>query len=64
MKTRGIYITAPDGFVICELQYDAGLRNRQRWHKPWYPHTMDPMRSAAAPNIRCNPNNPRSRCSI
>ena len=64
MDPRGIYITAPDGVVICELQYDAHLRNRQRWYKPWYPYPKRPGPSPSASNIRCNPNNPRSRCSI
>lgn len=63
METRGIYITAPDGTVICELQYDARLRNRQRWYKPWYPYPKRPGDPTTPSNIRCNPNNPRSKCS-
>lgn len=62
MNEHGIYLEAPDGTVVCELVYDAHLRNQQRWLRPWQPHQdVSPDREKVCP-VLCNPNNPSKLC--
>lgn len=64
MNEHGIYLVAPDGYVIAELHIDVKLRARQRWYRSWHPH-QDVISPRGAPKpISCSPSNPSKLCQV